>query len=605
MLDRTSGKKNRSARKSKEAAPKSASGSAGADDPAYEVLARRARPQTFEEVVGQEHVTRTLANAIEQGRLGHAFIFSGMRGVGKTTTARILAKALNCINGPTATPCNACESCVEITEGRSLDVFEVDAASQTGIDATRELLETVKYQPASARFRIYIIDEAHGLSRQAVDAFLKTLEEPPPHAKFILATTAPQKLTSTILSRCQRYDFRSVSVTEVIGALQGMLEKEGQKADDSALAILARESGGSLRDATSLLEQVLAFADGEIDAAMVHASLGLPDREALRQLIGALKARDAGTALGIVADIVGQGADLTRFAVELLEELRHLTVLKVASRAALSDLMETEIEALEELAADAPADDLQRWFRILLRAQEEIGRSAVPQLVLEMAVVEMATLPELVAIDALVERLEAIERLTSIHEAPRPRSRAKHTLRHQIVVRVALTAVAVSALGCSTFSSKQIEARYSPSEGILETVAVLRRHVPDDTYRFPPANDFSGRNVYRASLLRLESLERAEASAMRSGYMDDVIAFSKARSLERLRAFEVLLDRYPEWRGKVMFAQLGATTRSHIASYRELSEEVDALVEQINAKYQTDTWKPIYRVTQPMPTSEL
>jgi DNA polymerase-3 subunit gamma/tau len=386
------------------------------------VLARRARPQTFEEVVGQEHVTRTLANAIEQGRLGHAFIFSGMRGVGKTTTARILAKALNCVNGPTATPCNACESCVEITEGRSLDVFEVDAASQTGIDATRELLETVKYQPASSRFRIYIIDEAHGLSRQAVDAFLKTLEEPPPHAKFILATTAPQKLTSTILSRCQRYDFRSVSVTEVIGALQVMLEKEGQKADESALAILARESGGSLRDATSLLEQVLAFADGEIDSAMVHASLGLPDREALRQLIGALKARDAGTAVGIVADIVGQGADLTRFAVELLEELRHLTVLKVASRAALSDLMETEVEALEELAADASADDLQRWFRILLRAQEEIGRSAVPQLVLEMAVVEMATLPELVAIDALVERLEAISAGGSGGGAPPNRS---------------------------------------------------------------------------------------------------------------------------------------------------------------------------------------
>ncbi|MFP6663777.1 MAG: DNA polymerase III subunit gamma/tau [Deltaproteobacteria bacterium] len=391
----------------KEAAPKSAPSAAGASEP-YEVLARRTRPQTFAEVVGQEHVTRTLANAIEQGRLGHAFIFSGMRGVGKTTTARILAKALNCIDGPTPTPCNVCVHCVEITEGRSLDVFEVDAASQTGIDATRELLETVKYQPASARFRIYIIDEAHGLSRQAVDAFLKTLEEPPPHAKFILATTAPQKLTSTILSRCQRYDFRSVSVTEVIGALQSMLSKEGKKADDAALAILARESGGSLRDATSLLEQVLAFADGEIDAATVHASLGLPDREALRQLIGALKARDAGRALGIVADIVGQGADLTRFAVELLEELRHLTVLKVASRAALTDLMETEIEALEELAADASADDLQRWFRILLRGQEEIGRSAVPRLVLEMAVVEMATLPELVAIDILVERLEAL-----------------------------------------------------------------------------------------------------------------------------------------------------------------------------------------------------
>ena len=426
VLDKSSGGKKRAG--SGKAARSASSGKGGkgdkrakapsealGDSGEYEVLARRARPQTFEAVIGQEHVTRTLANAIETGRLGHGFVFSGMRGVGKTTTARILAKALNCEQGPTATPCNACERCVEITEGRSLDVFEVDAASQTGIDATRELLETVKYQPAAGRFRIYIIDEAHGLSRQAVDAFLKTLEEPPPHAKFILATTAPQKLTPTILSRCQRFDFRSVSVVEVIEALGAMVASEGKQADEAALAILARESGGSLRDATSLLEQVLAFSADTIDPAAVHAALGLPDREALRELISALKARDAAAALAIVASVVGQGADLTRFAVELLEELRHLTVLKVATRQALTDLTETELVALEELAADAAADDLQRWFRILLRGQEEIGRSPVPRLVLEMAVLEMATMPELVAMDDLVARLEAL----SSGQAPR------------------------------------------------------------------------------------------------------------------------------------------------------------------------------------------
>jgi DNA polymerase-3 subunit gamma/tau len=374
----------------------------------YEVLARRSRPQLFGQVVGQDHVTQTLANAVDGGRLGHAFVFSGMRGVGKTTTARILAKALNCVEGPTSTPCNVCEHCVEITEGRSLDVFEVDAASQTGIDATRELLETVKYQPAAGRYRVYIIDEAHGLSRQAVDAFLKTLEEPPPHAKFILATTAPQKLTSTILSRCQRYDFRSVSVVEVIGALAAMVEGEGKTADDAALGILARESGGSLRDATSLLEQVLAYASGHLDPASVHAALGIPDREAMRAVVAALQARDAATVLGVVDDLVGQGADLARFAVDLLEELRHLTVLKVASGAALVDLTAPEIAALEEMAESIPADDLQRWFRILLRGQEELARTAVPRLVLEMALVEMATLAEMVPVDQLVARLESL-----------------------------------------------------------------------------------------------------------------------------------------------------------------------------------------------------
>lgn len=421
----------RSAGGSKRSPGKTGTGKVAAGE-TYEVLARRSRPQLFAQVVGQDHVTQTLANAVDSGRLGHAFVFSGMRGVGKTTTARILAKALNCAEGPTSTPCNVCDHCVEITEGRSLDVFEVDAASQTGIDATRELLETVKYQPAAGRYRIYIIDEAHGLSRQAVDAFLKTLEEPPPHAKFILATTAPQKLTSTILSRCQRYDFRSISVVEIIGALAAMVAGEGKTADEAALAILARESGGSLRDATSLLEQVLAYGTGHLDPSMVHAALGIPDREALRSVVAALRSRDAATVLGVVDDMVGQGADLARFALDLLEELRHLTVLKVASAATLVDLTAPEIAALEEMAHEIPAEDLQRWFRILLRGQEELGRTAVPRLVLEMALVEMATLADMLPLDELVSRLEKLSAGNTGGAGPRtsaiqPGSRAAGT----------------------------------------------------------------------------------------------------------------------------------------------------------------------------------
>ena len=387
------------------------SGGGSADDAgAYQVLARRARPQTFSEVVGQEHVTRTLVNAISSGRLAHAFVFSGMRGVGKTTTARILAKALNCERGPTPEPCSTCKSCVDIAEGRSIDVLEVDAASQTGIDATRELLETVKYQPASGRYRVYIIDEAHGLSKQAVDAFLKTLEEPPPHAKFILATTAPQKLTTTILSRCQRFDFRAVPGDTIVDTLAVMVKGEGMAADPEALAAIARESGGSLRDATSLLDQVLAFSDGQVDAASVGMALGLPDVAAVRQLFDAIVAHDPAAALEVIGRVVAQGTDLPRFAQDLLQRLRNLTVLAVAGRGALADLTRHEIEDLTQAREGLNPEDLQRWFRILLGGSEEISRSPKPRLVLEMTVLRMAMQTPLVPLDQLVVRLETLER---------------------------------------------------------------------------------------------------------------------------------------------------------------------------------------------------
>lgn len=377
---------------------------------AYQVLARRARPQAFADVVGQEHVTQTLTNALATGRLAHAFVFSGMRGVGKTTTARILAKALNCAEGPTATPCNRCPSCLEITEGRSLDVLEVDAASQTGIDATRELLETVKYQPASGRFRVYIIDEAHGLSKQAVDAFLKTLEEPPAHAKFILATTAVHKLPSTILSRCQRFDFRSVAGETVVQTLDAMVRREGMQAEDDALRAIARESGGSMRDATSLLDQVLAFASGTVDLAAVNAALGLPDDRAVAEIFAAVVAREPASALEVIGRVCAQGVDLARFGQALLERLRNATVLAVAGPQALADLAAREIDEIAAAQRDVPPADLQRWFRILLDALDEVSRSPYPRLVLEMAVVQMATLAPLVPLDQLVARLEALER---------------------------------------------------------------------------------------------------------------------------------------------------------------------------------------------------
>src|SRR5262245_30409963 len=226
----------------------------------YIVLARKWRPQSFEDIAGQEHITRTLQNAIRAKRIAHAYLFTGVRGVGKTTAARILAKALNCDGGPTATPCNKCPQCEEITQGNSIDVLEIDGASNRGIDEIRQIIENVRYQPAKCRFKIYIIDEVHQVTKDAFNALLKTLEEPPPSVKFILATTEPHRLPETILSRCQRYDFRRISLRELVARLGAIASSEGLKITDGALVLLAREADGSMRDAQSLLEQVLACA---------------------------------------------------------------------------------------------------------------------------------------------------------------------------------------------------------------------------------------------------------------------------------------------------------------------------------------------------------
>ncbi len=248
----------------------------------YQVLARKWRPQQFADVVGQEHVTTTLKNAIEQNRLAHAYLFVGPRGIGKTSTARIFAKALNCVKGPTATPCDKCDNCLEITEGRSLDVLEIDGASNNGVEQVRELRDTVRYAPARGKFKIYIIDEVHMLTTQAFNALLKTLEEPPAHVKFIFATTEPQKVLPTILSRCQRFDLRRIPANLIVKHLKEISKKEKVAIDDEALAAIARGAEGGLRDAESTLDQLIAFCGNKIAEADVLSVFGLvahdPDR---------------------------------------------------------------------------------------------------------------------------------------------------------------------------------------------------------------------------------------------------------------------------------------------------------------------------------------
>ncbi len=366
----------------------------------YLVLARKWRPQTFDGVVGQEHVTRTLRNAIASGRVAHAFLFTGPRGVGKTTTARLLAKALNCEKGPTAEPCNTCSNCTEITAGTALDVLEIDGASHTGVDNIRDLTEGIQYRPVKSRFRVVIIDEVHMLSNAAFNALLKTLEEPPLHVKFIFATTESHKILATISSRCQRYDFKRIPLRELIQKLSTIAEQEKLTVDERGLALLAREADGSLRDAESLLDQVVAWSSGTITEQTVQEALGVADRQALFRLAEVLLAQDPATALRLAGDLYQHGYDPRRLCHDLLEHFRNLVLVKVNPElAALADLPDHEIAEVQQQATHRSFDDLQRLFTITLRAEEDVSKTAYAQLVVEMTLVKLASQPAILPID--------------------------------------------------------------------------------------------------------------------------------------------------------------------------------------------------------------
>jgi DNA polymerase-3 subunit gamma/tau len=391
-----------------------AAGTARAVSAPYQVLARRLRPQTFEEIVGQDHVTRTLRSAIESGRVAHAFLFAGPRGVGKTTMARVLAKALNCESGPTPRPCNACSTCREIADASAIDVLELDGASNRGIDDAREIVENVRYRPAKSRYKLYIIDEVHQLTKEAFNALLKTLEEPPPHVKFIFATTEPDRVLPTILSRCQRYDFRRLSAAEIRDFLQRVVEREGIRISPEGLFLIAREADGSVRDSQSLLEQVTAFAGSEISDEALREILGVADRTVLYDMAEAIIERQPARCLELADQLYRYGYDVRRLCRDLLEHARNVMVAKLFDdETLLADVPPGEIARVRAQATRRSADDLQRMFRILLETDEEVARSLHPQLVLEMAVVRLASIEPLVPMDEIVAKLEALEtRLT-------------------------------------------------------------------------------------------------------------------------------------------------------------------------------------------------
>ena len=376
----------------------------------YLVLARKWRPQTFEEVVGQRHITQTLQNAISQKRVAHAFLFTGARGVGKTSTARILAKALNCEEGPQINPCDQCKTCQEITHGTSMDVIEIDGASNRGIDEIRELRENVRYTPAKSRYKIYIIDEIHMLTREAFNALLKTLEEPPPHILFIFATTEPHKIPMTILSRCQRYDFKRIPLREIIGNLKRIVEEEKIQISQRGLLSIAQESDGSLRDAQSLLDQVISYGGKEIRDEDIVEVLGLIDRRILNDTIEAIANKDPERCIEIIEHVYHFGYDLQHFCRELLQSLRNLILIKVSQHPeGVIELPEEELEGLKKQAEEFQFDQLNHLFSLLLKGEEEIAQSTFPRTMLEMALIRMATLRPILPIDEMIKKLEALE----------------------------------------------------------------------------------------------------------------------------------------------------------------------------------------------------
>jgi len=376
----------------------------------YLVLARKWRPQTFHDLTGQEHVTLTLKNAIESGRVAHAFLFTGARGVGKTSSARILAKTLNCEKGPTTEPCNECPACREITDGNSVDVMEIDGASNNGVDEIRELRDNVKYLPSNSRYKIFIIDEVHMLSNSAFNALLKTLEEPPPHIKFIFATTEPHKVPITILSRCQRFDFKRISMAMIFARLRFILEQEKVTMNDAALTMIARKGDGSMRDALSALDQVLAFCGDTVEDADVTALLGAVDRALLFSAVNAIFERDSAVLVGIVKSVDDCGCNMRHFCQELIDVMRMLLIVKtVPSASDLLDLSEKEIEEGKALAAKCDLQTIQRCISILLKTDTDMAHSSFARLLMEMAMIKMATLVPTLPVNELLERLKALE----------------------------------------------------------------------------------------------------------------------------------------------------------------------------------------------------
>jgi DNA polymerase-3 subunit gamma/tau len=411
---------------------------------AYQVTARKWRPCTFDDVVEQEHVTRTLKNAIRLGRVAHAYLFSGTRGVGKTTMARVLAKALNCEQGPTLEPCAVCASCVEITQGTSIDVIEIDGASNRGIDEIRDLRETLHYLPARGRYKVYIIDEVHMLTKEAFNALLKTLEEPPLHVVFIFATTEIEKIPYTILSRCQRFAFKRVSLTGITSQLERVVQSEEISISPASLLRIAKAAEGSMRDAQSLLDQMVAYSGIHVSDDDVSHLLGNVHSETLARCLAALLQQDAETALRTADALQQEGHEAAGIVQALLEGLRHLMLLKTTAQPGeLIPLAEADVAALRPIAALATVEEIYGHFQVLSAAEQSLRMASNPFMVLEMALVRMARIGHVQSLQTLldaVERLQVGGPASPVDLGPRQPVAAAASASHPAAPEVAIAA---------------------------------------------------------------------------------------------------------------------------------------------------------------------
>ena len=385
----------------------------------YQVIARKYRPQNFGELIGQEHVQKTLANAIESNRLAHGYIFSGQRGTGKTTVARILARCLNCIHRPTATPCGVCSSCVEISAGNSVDVIEIDAASNRGINEMREIRDNVRYRPARDRYKVFIIDEAHQITKEAFNALLKTLEEPPEWVVFILCTTEAYEIPNTIASRCQHFTFRSVDFAEIMNRMRFIVEQEGIQADEEVLSVVAQAGEGSVRDSLSALDQAIACCGKTLDVTAVRALLGMFGAESLRSVAEAVDKQDAARMFDIVEALERNGQNIQHFCRELCRYWRNLLVVKIAGAPSrLIAASEREQKELLETADRFSEEDLTRYLNLTLDLYKDLQSSLQPRLHLELGLVKLVQAGKLIAIETALSNLGKPEPLASAAPGP-------------------------------------------------------------------------------------------------------------------------------------------------------------------------------------------
>ncbi len=378
----------------------------------YIVLARKWRPQSFDEIVGQEHITTTLKNAIKQDRVAHAYLFCGPRGIGKTTTARILAKALNCEKGPTPSPCNKCVSCKEITDSKSMDIIEIDGASNRGINEIRNIKENIKFSPQNGQFKIYIIDEVHMLTTEAFNALLKTLEEPPAHVKFIFATTAAYKVIPTILSRCQRFNFRRLSSDDIAKKLKEIAKKEKVSIDEAALFNIVRQSAGSMRDAESLMDQLATYCKNKITVEETNNILGLVEQDRLYQFAQHIIDKDTPSAIKFISKIMDEGTDPNQFLISLVEYFRNAMLIKEGK--ALIPLLELTKDEVERIAAQIKSlsrEDILYILYCMMNASNSMRHSSIPKVSLELLAVKLSSKESIVSLGEIMSRLNSLERV--------------------------------------------------------------------------------------------------------------------------------------------------------------------------------------------------